>query len=332
MITRYGQIQIANSEPFSRHPNGFGISPYLQEKLVYVGQSEVYTQAAELIENLLGLTIASSQIYRLTNHYGAAIEADLNQPVATDQLPQGIVYVQVDGAMLLTDDGYKENKLSRIFKATSLNQSPVADRGGCIESSLFTAHLGTVADFTTKFRPHLDVHKPLDADLVFISDGAIWLRQLMATHYPQATLILDFWHLMSYVGQVGVAAYRTKKTQDEWIEEQRNLLLKSELDIVLTHIKSLRIKADLRESVCAYLEANRDRMDYAAYQKRGLLIGSGAIESAHRTVVQKRLKRSGQRWSLIGAQQVLNLRVCWMSERWELVRKQIEPVNYAMGA
>ena len=233
--------------------------------------------------------------------------------------------------MLLMDVGYKENKLSRIFKATSLQQSPVADRGGRIKASLFTAHLGAVADFKTKFRPHLDVYQPLGADLVFISDGAVWLRQLMATHYPQATLILDFWHLISYVGQVGVAAYRTQKSQDDWIEEQRGLLLNSELDIVLTHIRALRIKADLRESVCAYLEANRDRIDYAAYQKRGLLIGSGAIESTHRTVVQKRLKRSGQRWSLVSAQQVLNLRMCWMSERWKLVRKQIEPFNYAIA-
>lgn len=342
MTTRYGQIQIANGEAFSRHPNGFGISPYLQEKLVFLGQLDVYNQAAQVARTLLGLSIASSQIYRLTNHYGAAIAADLDQPVVTDQPPTGrsecrttadaVVYVQADGAMLLTDDGYKENKLSRIFDATALKQSPVDDRGGRIEASLFTAHLGTAPDFTAKLRPHLDTYKPLGANLVFISDGAIWLRQLMATHYPQATLVLDFWHLMSYIGQVGVAAYRTKKSQHEWIEEQRSLLLDSKLDIVLAHIKALRIKTDLRDSVCSYLEANRDRMDYAGYQKRGLLIGSGAIESAHRTVVQKRLKRSGQRWSVAGAQHVLNLRTCFMSERWELVRKHIETSNYAMAA
>ena len=102
--------------------------------------------------------------------------------------------------------------------------------------------------------------------------------------------------------------------------------------MVLTHIKALRIKVDLRDSVCSYLEANRDRMDYGGYQKRGLLIGSGAIESSHRTVVQKRLKRSGQRWSLAGGQHVLNLRTCFVSQRRELVRKHIEPVNYAMAA
>jgi len=332
MTTRYGQIQIANSELFSQHPNGFGISPYLQEKLVFLGQLEVYDQAAEVAQILLGLAIASSQIYRLTNHYGAAIEADLDQPVATSQAPTGIVYLQADGAMLLTDDGYKENKLSRIFKATDLKQSPVADRGGYIKSSLFTAHLGTATDFAAKFRVHLDAYKPLGADLIFISDGAVWLRQLMKTHYPEATLILDFWHLMGYIGTVGVAAYRNQKSQITWIEKQRKLLLNSDLDSVLVHIKSLRIKGRLRDSVCSYLESNRDRMDYAGYQKRGLLIGSGAIESAHRTVVQKRLKRSGQRWTVAGAQHVLNLRTCFMSQRWELVRKQIEPFDYAMAA
>ena len=332
MITRYGQIQIANNQPFSRHLNGFGISPYLQEKLVFLGQFEVYDQAAQVAQSLLGLSIASSQIYRLTNHYGAVIEADLNQPVTAHQPPTGIVYVQADGAMLLTDEGYKENKLSRIFNPTALKQSPVADRGGHIESSLFTAHLGMAIDFTPKFRAHLDAYKPLGADLIFISDGAVWLRQLMSTHYPQATLILDFWHAMSYIGTVGVAAYSKPKSQVAWIEEQHNLLLNSELDSILVNIKAVQIKADLRDSVCNYLEANRDRMDYKGYQERGLLMGSGAIESAHRTVVQKRLKRSGQRWSLAGAQHVLNLRTCFMSQRWELVRKHIEPFNYARAA
>ena len=124
MLTRYGQIQIANSESSSQHPNGFGISPYLQQNQLSLGQSEVYDQAAQVAQTLLGLSIASSQIYRLTNHYGAAIEDELDQPVATDQPPAGIVYVQADGAMILTDEGYKENKLSRILRLRPSNRVP----------------------------------------------------------------------------------------------------------------------------------------------------------------------------------------------------------------
>ena len=328
MSTRYGQIQIANSEPFSRHLNGFGSSPYLQEKLVFPGQLETYDQAARVAQTLMGLPIASSQIYRLTNHYGAAIDDELDQPGASEQPPaDGVVDVQADGAMILTDDGYKENKLSRIFKATALKQSPVAHRGGPIESSLFTAHLGNAAEFTAKCRPHLD---PLGTDLVLSVTGRSGFRT-DAHPLPQATLILDSRPLMNCVGNVGVAAYRRAAGRSRWLEHQRSFLLASKIDEVLGHIKAARIRATLRDSVCGYVEANRDRMDYARYQRRGLLIGSGAIESAHRTVVQKRLKRSGQRWSMAGAQHVLNLRTCWMSQRWELVREHIEPVNYAMA-
>ncbi len=48
MKTRFGNIHIAKSQSFSNHPNGIGISPYLQEKLVFLGQFEVFTQASEL--------------------------------------------------------------------------------------------------------------------------------------------------------------------------------------------------------------------------------------------------------------------------------------------
>jgi hypothetical protein len=102
-------------------------------------------------------------------------------------------------------------------------------------------------------------------------------------------------------------------------------LLKSELETVLQAIQDLTIQAQLKDSIKEYLSRNAYRMHYQLYRRRGLLIGLGAIESAHRTVVQKRLKRAGQRWTIEGAQWVLNLRTCQMSQRWDLVRNHIEP-------
>lgn len=75
--------------------------------------------------------------------------------------------------------------------------------------------------------------------------------------------------------------------------------------------------------VIRYYQSNRSRMRYDEYIKRGLSIGSGAIESAHRTVVQRRLKLSGQRWSDPGAEHILNLRVCSMSGKWNMVEDLI---------
>lgn len=61
-------------------------------------------------------------------------------------------------------------------------------------------------------------------------------------------------------------------------------------------------------------------MDYKRYLQIGSgLIGSGTIESAHRTVIQKRMKQSGQRWSVRGAQNMLQLRTTRKSGHWSKI-------------
>ena len=268
------------------------------------------------------------QIYRLAHHYGQAIEASLNDKVTAEKEPdlqQENVYAMVDGAMILTDEGYKENKLGRIFNNKSLKSSAVENRGGYIESSLYVTHLGTGIDFISKIKVHLDPYKTLGKNLVFNSDGAPWIRQMIEENYPQATMILDFYHVMEYIAAIAVASFGKGSNADRWLENQRMLLLDSQIDSVLCNLKSLKVDANLRKITSNYLASNRDRMDYKTYRERKLIIGSGAIEAAHRTVVQKRCKRSGQRWSKPGAQRVLNLRACWMSNRWHIVRQHIEP-------
>ena len=288
---------------------------------------------------MLGLEVSPVQIYRLTHHYGQAIEADLNDKVAASAAVKKepvtehtVVYSMVDGAMILTDNGYRENKLGRIFSNNSLKDSVAEGRGGYIESSLYTTHLGTSDDFITKIKGHMDAYKSLGKNLVFISDGAVWLKQMIEQNYPQATMVLDFYHAMEYIGTIAVAAFGKGNKTSKWIECQRDLLLDSQVDTVIENVKCLKVEANLRRLTYNYLDSNRERMDYNTYRKRNLLIGSGAIESAHRTVVQKRCKRSGQRWSQIGAQRVLNLRVCWMSNRWNIVRQHIEPYDQKIVA
>lgn len=61
--------------------------------------------------------------------------------------------------------------------------------------------------------------------------------------------------------------------------------------------------SEAMDALLNYYRNNAQRMDYARY--RGIrcgIIGSGAIESAHRTVIQKRRKQSGQRWGKVEAQ------------------------------
>ena len=67
-----------------------------------------------------------------------------------------------------------------------------------------------------------------------------------------------------------------------------------------------------------HLTLNLDKLNYADYLARGLPIGSGPVEASCKTLVGSRLKRSGMRWSRQGGQEVLNLRVHVLSERWDV--------------
>ncbi len=60
-------------------------------------------------------------------------------------------------------------------------------------------------------------------------------------------------------------------------------------------------------------------MLYKTYKDKGLLIGSGPIEAAHRNVIQQRLKLSGQKWSIKGAQAIANLRCYQKSCAWNII-------------
>ena len=67
------------------------------------------------------------------------------------------------------------------------------------------------------------------------------------------------------------------------------------------------LAAPLSAQLGAYLATNRTRLRYDHFRQRGLLCGSGPVEAAHRTLLQVRLKRSGQRWSNDGLDRLIRL-------------------------
>ena len=72
-----------------------------------------------------------------------------------------------------------------------------------------------------------------------------------------------------------------------------------------------------REKLVAQIAKNAMRIDYRAFLARGLQIGSGAMESIHRSGSQVRLKLSGARWLEETSQAVLQLRMLELSGRWD---------------
>ena len=136
-----------------------------------------------------------------------------------------------------------------------------------------------------------------------------------------AVPILDFYHGLEYLYDFAKEAFPDAPSEkDKWCQEQKDLLLASDVDTVLDNIGLTNAKDQEKKKIITYYKNNKERMKYKQYRKIGCgIIGSGAIESAHKTVIQKRMKQAGQRWSIEGAKNMLRLRVISMNKQWAKV-------------
>jgi hypothetical protein len=305
----------------------------MQALMTYVGHLDVYQRSAEIMTMMLRVDASTASIYRVCDHYGQQLDDVLYQPrepVDDPTLTEGdsVVYTEIDGSMIFTDNRWREVKLARLFSSDQIADSIDRDRGQSVIGSEYVAHLGDSEEFLGKFRSLADSYAHLGDRLVFLSDGAVWIKQAIDKHYPQATQILDFYHAVEYLGDYAQSAITDEDKLQQWIAQQKALLLAGRVNCVIATVtrQARTAQPNVKQQaqrLLTYYRANRDRMRYDEYIKRGLYIGSGAIESAHRTVVQRRMKLSGQRWSNTGAENMLNLRVCSLSGNWTLVEQLI---------
>jgi len=157
-----------------------------------------------------------------------------------------------------------------------------------------------------------------EARLVFISDGACWIKNWIEDSFGERTIsILDAYHALEYLHEFCREVIKGEKEKQKWIEENKALLMEGKVTTVMETIDKMQVSEKAKEKILRYYSSNQQRMAYDKYRLIGTgIIGSGAIESAHRTVIQKRMKLSGQRWSNKGAKHMLKLRITHMNQSW----------------
>lgn len=276
-----------------------------------------------MLKELVDLDVSAKQIQRISESYGQKLEelaeqaAQELEPPATLSLKQPAepVYVMVDGSMVyLRQKGWSEMKLGRLFTASSV--VAVQPQRSVVLSSLYVCHLGDHQRFTEKLEAYGEPYRCK----VFICDGAKWIWSWVEDAYPEAVQILDFYHAIEKLAAFCSAQYTEVQQRREWLEQKREQLLGGGVEQLIAELEKVIGRngeaTRAKEEVLCYYQNNKNRMRYDRYRQQGLLIGSGPVEAAHRTVVQQRLKRSGQRWSREGAQQIVNLRACRKSNQW----------------
>jgi hypothetical protein len=150
-----------------------------------------------------------------------------------------------------------------------------------------------------------------------LGDGASWIAHQMEIQFgAQACYMIDFYHVCEYLTPVAAQLGEAGKA---WMEGQKKCLLASQSQRVLNALKPLAAANDPDSSATTclrYLTARIDQLDYARAIAQDLPIGSGEVESAHRYIIQKRLKLPGAWWLSSNAQDILNLRCMRHNKGW----------------
>ena len=297
----------------------------MQQLMTYCGQLDSYEKSNEVLKEMLQIEVSETQIYRVTDFYGKAVAATVNEdPVLTPVKADEVMYVEADGSMILTrEEGWSEVKVGRIFKSSDCLHAE--GKPGWIShpiaiGSQYVAHLGSHKEFTKTLDGLIDKYGSLGNRLVFVSDGATWIKNWIEDAFPKAISILDYYHVCEHLHEFSSSIFTDKVKEKIWTDKQKEWLLKGEVKTVISNIKRIGGNSENANQLISYYSKNKNRMNYQDYVKIGCgIIGSGAIESAHRTLVQKRMKQSGQRWSCKGAQHMLNLRVVRKNNDWNKI-------------
>jgi len=306
----------------------------MQELMIFAGQCDCYEKSHEVLQRFLSVSVSAVQVYRVTDLYGQQVgkEEDFNERSLTPVRRDDTLYVETDGSMVFTrEEGWKEVKAGRIFKAS--DSIRIDGNPGCISHSQYIAHLGDHKKFCTQMEGLIESYDVKKSRLVFISDGAPWIRNWVEDAFTDAVSILDFYHASEHLHDFVEKFFKDKKAGSKWAKTQKELLLNSKVAKVISNIrKKAGCDNEAATKLIDYYSTNINRMDYKQYKQIGCgIIGSGGIESTHRTLIQERMKLSGQRWSKNGAQNMLNLRVTNMNGQWNKIIRLVK-TNFKLAA
>lgn len=166
--------------------------------------------------------------------------------------------------------------------------------------------------------------------IAVVTDGAEWEQGFIDFHCPQAERILDFPHAGERVSQIGQTLWEQNTDPTKaWLAEQLHSLKHAGPEALFSELKRVEQEQPNVEIIpknVAYLEKRTNHMQYPYYRQQELPIGSGAMESGNKVVVEARLKGAGMHWAVPHVNPMLALRNNLCSDRWEEAWLQISAV------
>jgi hypothetical protein len=156
--------------------------------------------------------------------------------------------------------------------------------------------------------------------VVAVADGAQGLREEVENQFHNLQFILDKPHLRKHLFETAEQLGYGKEEQHSWVHSLLDSISRGN---VLDVLRDLRERQEaqpnnrLRQFI-NYLDRFKDAVNYDHFKELGYPIGSGEVESSHRSIPQKRLKVAGACWHPDSLNPLLALRVVgWFDENIE---------------
>ena len=212
----------------------------------------------------------------------------------------------------------------------------VIDEHGKRDRSVPSVIDGTLGDADAVFellRYHLrQLGAHLAQELIFVGDGAPWIWNRAQTLGLELGLapekiheILDYFHVVERLGEMSKAqSHLGEARRVEWLQVQKERLKAGRIEEIEDVARVIGDR--LPEAMAGdpdFWSRNRERMRYATFREQGFPIGSGAVESSVRRVINLRLKGASISWTEAHAEGILHLRAHAKSGRWSELEETV---------
>ncbi|MGH2644404.1 MAG: hypothetical protein ACRDE2_10680 [Chitinophagaceae bacterium] len=131
----------------------------------------------------------------------------------------------------------REVQVGRIFKSGDCIRNE--EKPGCITHSQYMAHLEDCKTFSGRMEDLIDAYRASPEQLVFISDGAPWVKNWIEDAYPGAESILDYYHAAEHLYDFVKEYFKDECKGKEWAKRQEDLLLEGGVEQVIKNIKEI---------------------------------------------------------------------------------------------
>ncbi len=160
---------------------------------------------------------------------------------------------------------------------------------------------------------------------VALVDGEKKLRKMIECCLRGFTIILDLYHVLEYLWEAAHVFHKDgTKEAETWVKEHLRLLLTGQVSCIIAALdyayesqKWSPSKRSTLRKVITYLKNGQEYMKYDIYLEKGYPIGSGVVEGACRNLVKDRMELAGMRWTINGAEAVLQMRSADVNGLWE---------------